>query len=212
MISWVIKKLAKITILGKIFEKLGPKFPTILLFLFLIFIAFYGPYEYENYLEFNKNYPGNNVGLILNLLRPFVIILIFLFFILSAFGAERERKKRIANEVEELRQREVEFTVKKEAALKRLDDLKNSSVGKITSTVATKESIGALGGGTIGAALGGSLGVAGKIVGIGVALNGGIVLAGIGAVIGYLGVKAFKKNKNIKDVNQKIKEYDEMDK
>lgn len=87
MISWVIKKLAKITILGKIFEKLGPKFPTILLFLFLIFIAFYGPYEYENYLEFNKNYPGNNVGLILNLLRPFVIILIFLFFILSAFGS-----------------------------------------------------------------------------------------------------------------------------
>ncbi|WP_415312901.1 hypothetical protein [Candidatus Pelagibacter sp. Uisw_106] len=212
MISWVIKKLAKITILGKIFEKLGPKFPTILLFLFLIFIAFYGPYEYENYLEFNKNYPGNNVGLILNLLRPFVIILIFLFFILSAFGAERERKKRIANEVEELRQREAEFNVKKEAALKRLDDLKNSSVGKITSTVATKESIGALGGGTIGAALGGSLGVAGKIVGIGVALNGGIVLAGIGAVIGYLGVKAFKKNKNTKDVNQKIKEYDELDK
>tara|TARA_B110000238_G_C16078594_1_gene418335 strand:- start:154 stop:330 length:177 start_codon:yes stop_codon:yes gene_type:complete len=50
----------------------------------------------------------------------------------------------------------------------------------------------------VGAVLGGSLGVAGKIVGIGVALNGGIVLAGIGALVGFLGVKAYKKNKIIK--------------
>ena len=42
-------------------------------------------------------------------------------------------------------------------------------MGKATGIVATKEGIGAIGGGAIGAALGGSLGVAGKIVGIGVA-------------------------------------------
>ena len=79
--------------------------------------------------------------------------------------------------------------------MRKLDELKKSPVGKATGIVATKEGIGAIGGGAIGAALGGSLGVAGKIVGIGVALNGGIVLAGIGAVVGFLGVKAFKKNK-----------------
>ena len=83
MISWTLRKLAKITILGKIFEKLGPKFPMILLFVFLIFIAFYGPYEYENYLEFKNKYPNNNFGLILNLSRPVVIVLVFLFFICS---------------------------------------------------------------------------------------------------------------------------------
>ena len=91
MISWTLKKLAKITILGKIFEKLGPKFPMILLFVFLIFIAFYGPYEYENYLEFKNKYPNNNFGLILNLSRPVVIILVFLF-IFSAFGVEKKEE------------------------------------------------------------------------------------------------------------------------
>jgi hypothetical protein len=77
MISWILTKLAKITILGKIFEKLGPKFPIILLFIFIIFMAFYGPYEYENYLEFKEKYPANNVGLILNLIRPIVIVCVF---------------------------------------------------------------------------------------------------------------------------------------
>ena len=46
----------------------------ILLFVFLIFIAFYGPYEYENYLKFKNKYPNNNFGLILNLSRPVVIV------------------------------------------------------------------------------------------------------------------------------------------
>ena len=93
--------------------------------------------------------------------------------------------------------------------MQKLDELKKSPVGKATGIVATKEITGAIGGGAIGAALGGSLGVAGKIVGIGVALNGGIVLAGVGALVGFLGVKAFKKNKIQKDEHQKIKEYGE---
>ena len=205
MISWILKKLAKITILGKIFEKLGPKFPIILLFIFIIFMAFYGPYEYENYLEFKEKYPSNNVGLVLNLIRPIVIICVFLFFIFSAFGIENERKKRIAREEAELKKREAEFLAKKETALKKIDELKRSSVGKVAGAVTAKESIGAIGGGTIGAILGGSLGVAGKIVGVGVALNGGIVLAGVGAVVGFLGVKAFKKDK---DKNNEEKNMD----
>ena len=123
MISWILKKLAKITILGKIFEKLGPKFPIILLFIFIIFMAFYGPYEYENYLEFKEKYPSNNVGLVLNLIRPIVIICVFLFFIFSAFGIEKERKERIAIEEAELKKREAEFLAKKETALKKIDEL-----------------------------------------------------------------------------------------
>ena len=83
--------------------------------------------------------------------------------------------------------------------------MKRSPVGKVAGAVTAKESIGAIGGGTVGAILGGSLGVAGKIVGIGVALNGGIVLAGVGAVVGFLGVKAFKKNK---DKNNEEKNID----
>ena len=198
MISWILRKLAKITILGKIFEKLGPKFPIILLFIFLIFSAFYIPYEYENYLEFQDRYPNNNIGLILNLLRPVVIVLIFLIIIFSAFGIEKERKEGIEREEAELKKKEAEFLAKKVSALKKIDELKRSPVGKVAGAVTAKESIGAIGGGTVGAVLGGSLGVAGKIVGIGVALNGGIVLAGIGALVGFLGVKAYKKNKIIK--------------
>ena len=205
MISWILKKLAKITILGKIFEKLGPKFPIILLFIFIIFMAFYGPYEYENYLEFKERYPTNSAGLVLNLIRPIVIISVFLFFIFSAFGIEKERKERIAREEAELKKREAEFLAKKESALKKIDELKRSPVGKVAVAVTAKESIGAIGGGTIGAILGGSLGVAGKIVGVGVALNGGIVLAGVGAVVGFLGVKAFKKDK---DKNNEEKNMD----
>ena len=198
MISWILRKLAKITILGKIFEKLGPKFPIILLFFFLIFTAFYIPYEYENYLEFQDRYPNNNIGLILNLLRPVVIVLIFLIIIFSAFGIEKERKEGIEREEAELKKKEAEFLAKKVSALKKIDELKRSPVGKVAGAVTAKESIGAIGGGTVGAVLGGSLGVAGKIVGIGVSLNGGIVLAGIGALVGFLGVKAYKKNKIIK--------------
>jgi hypothetical protein len=198
MISWILRKLAKITILGKIFEKLGPKFPIILLFFFLIFTAFYIPYEYENYLEFQDRYPNNNIGLILNLLRPVVIVFIFLIIIFSAFGIEKERKEGIEREEAELKRKEAEFLAKKVSALKKIDELKRSPVGKVAGAVTAKESIGAIGGGTVGAVLGGSLGVAGKIVGIGVALNGGIVLAGIGALVGFLGVKAYKKNKIIK--------------
>ena len=195
MIKWVIKKVVKITILGTIFESIRHKIPTILFFIFFIFIAFYGPYEYENYLEFTKKYPDNNTGLILNLLRPLVIISSFLFLLIFSYKIERERKKRIAEEEAELKRREAEFLTKREAALKKLEELKQSPVGKVSQAVGTKETVGAIGGAAIGATLGGSLGIAGKVLGTMVFVNGGWVLAGVGAVAGYLGVKAFKKNK-----------------
>jgi hypothetical protein len=207
--NWIIKQIAKVTLLGKLVEKLGPKIPIIFVIISLIFAAFYIPYEYENFLEFRIKYPSDKIGLVLNLARPIIINLILIIFIISAFSAEKERKGRIEREEAERQRKEEEALVRKEETLQKLDELKKSPVGKATGIVATKESIGAIGGGAIGAALGGSLGVAGKIIGIGVALNGGIVLAGVGALVGFLGVKAFKKDKTEKVEHQKIKEYGE---
>ena len=207
--NWLIRQIAKVTLIGKLVEKLGPKVPIIFIFIALIFTAFYIPYEYENFLEFKQKYPDDSVGLILNLLRPLIINIILIILVVSAFSAERERKKRIELEEVERQIKKAEALAMKQEAMKKLEELKKSPVGKATGIVTTKEGIGAIGGGAIGAALGGSLGVAGKIVGIGVALNGGIVLAGVGALVGFLGVKAFKKNKDEKTEQEKIKAYGE---
>ena len=207
--NWLIRQIAKVTLIGKLVEKLGPKVPIIFIFIALIFTAFYIPYEYENFLEFKQKYPDDNVGLILNLLRPLIINIILIILVVSAFSAERERKKRIEMEEVERQIKKEEALAMKQEAMRKLEELKKSPVGKATGIVTTKEGIGAIGGGAIGAALGGSLGVAGKIVGIGVALNGGIVLAGVGALVGFLGVKAFKKNKDEKTEQEKIKQYGE---
>ena len=207
--NWLIRQIAKVTLIGKLVEKLGPKVPIIFIFMTLIFSAFYIPYEYENFLEFKQKYPEDNFGLILNLLRPLIINIVLIILVFSAFSAERERKKRIELEEAEKQKKEAEALAMKQEAMRKLEELKKSPVGKATGVVTTKESMGAIGGGMIGAALGGSLGVAGKIVGIGVALNGGIVLAGVGALVGFLGVKAFKKNKDEKTEQEKIKAYGE---
>ncbi|MDC3090228.1 hypothetical protein OA346_03160 [Candidatus Pelagibacter sp.] len=207
--NWLIRQIAKVTLIGKLVEKLGPKVPIIFIFTALIFTAFYLPYEYENFLEFKQKYPEDKIGLILNLLRPVIINVILIILVASAFSAEKERKKRIELEESEQQRKEAEALAMKQEAMRKLDELKKSPVGKATGIVTTKEGIGAIGGGAIGAALGGSLGVAGKIVGIGVALNGGIVLAGVGALVGFLGVKAFKKNKDEKTEQEKIKQYGE---
>ena len=207
--NWLIRQIAKVTLIGKLVEKLGPKVPIIFIFIALIFTAFYIPYEYENFLEFKQKYPDDSVGLILNLLRPLIINIILIILVVSAFSAERERKKRIELEEVERQIKKAEALAMKQEAMRKLEELKKSPVGKATGIVTTKEGIGAIGGGAIGAALGGSLGVAGKIVGIGVALNGGIVLAGVGALVGFLGVKAFKKNKDEKTEQEKIKAYGE---
>ena len=207
--NWLIRQIAKVTLIGKLVEKLGPKVPIIFIFIALIFTAFYIPYEYENFLEFKQKYPDDNIGLILNLLRPLIINIILIILVASAFSAEKERKKRIELEEAEQQRKEAEALAMKQEAMRKLEELKKSPVGKATGVVTTKEGMGAIGGGAIGAALGGSLGVAGKIVGIGVALNGGIVLAGVGALVGFLGVKAFKKNKDEKTDQEKIKQYGE---
>ena len=207
--NWLIRQIAKITLLGKLVEKLGPKVPVIFIIISLIFFAFYIPYEYEKYLEFKIKFPNENIGLGLNILRPVVIISIFLVFIFSAFEAVRERKKQLEKEEEERKKKEAEYNARNQEALRKLEELKATPVAKATEAVVTKKSIGTLGGAAIGATLGGSLGIAGKFLGAMVFINGAWVLAPIGGVIGYFAAKKLAKNKNQKIEQEKIKKYGE---
>ena len=208
--NWLIRQIAKITLLGKLVEKLGPKVPVIFIIISLIFFAFYIPYEYEKFLEFKLKFPNENIGLGLNILRPVVIISIFLVFIFSAFEAVRERKKQLEKEEEERKKKEAEYNARKQEALRKLEELKATPVAKATEAVVTKKSIGTLGGAAIGATLGGSLGIAGKFLGAMVFINGAWVLAPIGGVIGYFAAKKLAKNKNQKIEQEKIKKYGEQ--
>tara|TARA_A100001015_G_C14788994_1_gene632266 strand:+ start:78 stop:737 length:660 start_codon:yes stop_codon:yes gene_type:complete len=208
--NWLIRQIAKITLLGKLVEKLGPKVPVIFIIISLIFFAFYIPYEYEKFLEFKIKFPNENIGLSLNILRPVIIISIFLVFIFSAFEAVRERKKQLEKEEEERTKKEAEYNARKQEALRKLEELKATPVAKATEAVVTKKSIGTLGGAAIGATLGGSLGIAGKFLGAMVFINGAWVLAPIGGVIGYFAAKKLAKNKNQKIEQEKIKKYGEQ--
>ena len=208
--NWLIRQIAKITLLGKLVEKLGPKVPVIFIIISLIFFAFYIPYEYEKFLEFKIKFPNENIGLSLNILRPVIIISIFLVFIFSAFEAVRERKKKLEKEEEERKKKEAEYNARKQEALRKLEELKATPVAKATEAVVTKKSIGTLGGAAIGATLGGSLGIAGKFLGAMVFINGAWVLAPIGGVIGYFAAKKLAKNKNQKIEQEKIKKYGEQ--
>jgi len=201
MIKKFFKFIATRLLVGKLFEKIKPKLPLISILAFIIFIVFYGPYEYENFLEFKQKFPDNTTGLYLNLLRPLVIITLIIgtviYIFLSKKKYEREEAERVAKE-------KAELLAKKEAAMKKLQELKTNPIGKAAGAVTTKEGMGAIGGAGLGAALGGSLGVAGKFLGGMVFVNGGWVLAGIGGLVGYLGVKAYKKNKVTKEERERI--------
>ena len=207
--NWFIKQIAKITLLGKLVEKLGPKVPIIFIFISLIFAAFYIPYEYENILEFQLKYPNDVVGFTLNLARPTIIILILLILIFSAFSAVNERKRQLEKEEQEQKQKEAEALAKRQEALKKLKELKKSPVAKTAEAVVTKKSIGTLGGAAIGATLGGSLGIAGKFLGVMVFINGAWVLAPVGGILGYFAAKKIAKKKEEKLEHEKIKEYGE---
>ena len=207
--NWLIRQIARITLIGKLVEKLGPKVPIIFIFVALIFSAFYIPYEYENFLEFKQKYPEDNVGLILNLLRPLIINIILITLVVSAFSAERERKKRIELEEAERQRKEAEVIAMKQEAIRKLKELKKNPVGKTAGAVISKKSIGTLGGAAIGATLGGSLGIAGKFLGAMVFINGAWVLAPVGGLLGYYAAKKLAKKKEQEKEQEKIKRYGE---
>ena len=207
--NWIFKLITKVTLIGKLVEKLGPKVPIIFIFIALIFAAFYIPYEYENILEFKKKYPEDSVGIILNYLRPFIIITVLLILVISAFSAENEIKKRIEFEEAERQRKETEALAMKQEAMRKLEELKKNPVGKTAGAVVSKKSVGALGGAAIGATLGGSLGIAGKFLGVMVFINGAWVLAPVGGLLGYYAAKKLAKKKEQKEELQKIKAYGE---
>ena len=207
--NWIFKLITKVTLIGKLVEKLGPKVPIIFIFIALIFAAFYIPYEYENILEFKQKYPEDNVGLILNYFRPLIIISILLILVISAFSAENERKKKIEFEEAERQRKVAEALAMKQEAMRKLEELKKNPVGKTAGAVVSKKSVGALGGAAIGATLGGSLGIAGKFLGAMVFINGAWVLAPVGGLLGYYAAKKLAKKKEEKEELQKIKAYGE---
>ena len=207
--NWLIRQIAKVTLIGKLVEKLGPKVPIIFIFVALIFSAFYIPFEYENFLEFKQKYPEDNFGLILNLLRPLIINIILIILVVSAFSAERERKKRIELEEAERQRKEAEAIAMKQDAIRKLKELKKNPVGKTAGAVISKKSIGTLGGAAIGATLGGSLGIAGKFLGAMVFINGAWGLAPVGGLLGYYAAKKLSKKKEQEKEQEKIKQYGE---
>jgi len=207
--NFLFKIITKITFLGKLVEKLGSKVPIIFIFISLIFIAFYIPYEYENILEFTEKYPNDNIGFTLNLLRPIIINFIILILVVASFKAVNEQKRKLIEEEIERQKKAAELLAKKEEALRKIAELKNSSITKTTEKIVSKKTVGAIGGSVIGATLGGSLGIAGKFLGTMVFINGAWVLAPIGGLLGYIAVKKINKKKEEKEEHKKIKEYGE---
>ena len=207
--NFLFKIITKITFLGKLVEKLGSKVPIIFIFISLIFIAFYIPHEYENILEFTNKYPNDKIGLTLNLFRPIIISFILLILIVASFKAVNEQKRKLIEEEIERQKKAADLLAKKEEALRKITELKNSSITKTTEKIVSKKTVGAIGGSVIGATLGGSLGIAGKFLGTMVFINGAWVLAPIGGLLGYIAVKKINKKKEEKEEHKKIKEYAE---
>jgi len=73
-------------------------------------------------------------------------------------------------------------------------DKKDSLFKKSLKAATTKEGAGTIGGAAVGGWLGSSIGIAA----LGTAVAGTLPVAAVGGLIGYLGVKALKKNKNTK--------------
>ena len=164
---------------------------------FLVIISiFYVPYEYFNYLEFKEKFPNDIFGVNFLLIRPAILIIVALIVIFSIHNKLRKIEQ---ERIEKIKKEEQERLEKIRAAKEKLENLKSSTPVQLAEKTITKPVVGAGAGAAIGAVAGGSLGVAGKLAGVMIAVNGGWILAPIGAVIGYLGFKAFNKKKDKKD-------------
>ena len=164
--------------------------------LLVIISIFYVPYEYFNYLEFKEKFPNDIFGVNFLLVRPAILIIVALIVIFSIHNKLRKIEQ---ERIEKIKKEEQERLEKIRAAKEKLENLKSSTPVQLAEKTITKPVVGAGAGAAIGAVAGGSLGVAGKLAGVMIAVNGGWILAPIGAVIGYLGFKAFNKKKDKKD-------------
>ena len=185
MIKGIIKFFTTKLFLGKVFDSIRSNFLITSISLLILVSIFYVPYEYFNYLEFKERFPDDIFGVNFLLVRPVILILVFLFFIILTHQRikknDQDRKEKIKREESEKIRR-----------AKEIADTTLSKPGFLETVVSVL-------GGVLGAIAGASLGIAGKIAGIMIAVNGALILAPIGAVIGYLGFKTFnKKNKENK--------------
>ncbi len=67
----------------------------------------------------------------------------------------------------------------------------NTAFKKTVKAAKTKEGLGTIGGATVGGYIGSSIGIAA----LGTAVAGTLPVAAVGAGVGYLAVKAYKKKK-----------------
>ena len=196
MIKGIIKFFTTKLFLGKAFDSIRSNFLITSIPLLILVSIFYVPYEYFNYLEFKERFPDDIFGVNFLLVRPVILILVALFLIIST----HQKIKKINQEhIEKKRREEHKKLEQNRLAEEKLEELKSSTPIQLAEKTVSKPVFGAGAGAAVGAVAGGSLGIAGKVAGVMIAVNGGWILAPIGAVIGYLGFKAFnKKNKENK--------------
>ena len=175
---------------GGLIDVVKSNFVLILFPLLLLISIFYVPYEYFNYLEFKNKYPNDFFGVNFILIRPYILIIVSLYVIISI---NRKIKFEEKKKIEKIKQEEEERLEKLKLAREKLEQFKSTKPIKIAEKAITKPIVGAGAGAALGAVAGGTLGVAGKLAGVMIAVNGGWILAPIGAALGYLGIKAFSK-------------------
>jgi hypothetical protein len=196
MIKGIIKFFTAKLFFGQLTSFVKSNFLITTVPLLVIISIFYVPYEYFNYLEFKEKFPNDIFGVNFLLIRPAIFIIVALIVI---FSIHNKLKKIEQKRIEKIKKEEQERLEKIRAAKEKLENLKSSTPVQLAEKTITKPVVGAGAGAAIGAVAGGSLGVAGKLAGVMIAVNGGWILAPIGAVIGYLGFKAFNKKKDKKD-------------
>ena len=196
MIKGIIKFFTAKLFFGQLTSFVKSNFLITTVPLLVVISIFYIPYEYFNYLEFKERFPNDIFGVNFLLVRPAILIIVAFIVI---FSIHNKLKKIEQERIEKIKKEEQERLEKIRAAKEKLENLKSSTPVQLAEKTITKPVVGAGAGAAIGAVAGGSLGVAGKLAGVMIAVNGGWILAPIGAVIGYLGFKALNKKKDKKD-------------
>ena len=196
MIKGIIKFFTTKLFFGQLFNFVKLNFLITSVSLLILISFFYILYEYFNYLEFKEKFPNDFFGVNFLLIRPVILIIIALIII---FSVQNKLKKIEQERIEKIKKKERERLEKIRIAKEKFENLKSSTPIQFAEKTIAKPVVGAGAGAAIGAVAGGSLGIAGKLAGVMIAVNGGWILAPIGAVIGYLGFKAFNKKKGKND-------------
>ena len=191
MIKSVIKFFATKVFIGSFFNWISNNILLFFLPIITIFSAFYIPYEYEKYLEFKLKFPYDELGIYLNILRPAVIFLTILVVLKIIYSHKKRIEAERLEELKRIEQEKLEKIEREKASLQKIQELRDTTVVKTAEKVVSKEGVGAATGGVVGGVIGSSLGIAG----FGTAIAGTLPVAIIGATIGYLGMKLWKKRK-----------------